>query len=207
MAIKLVLLDSGHGGESQGVYNCLAGGKSHAFKGGIFMEGVNNNLIVQELTRELNLNCGFSTRRVDVDHPLDTTLNRRVEEANMHYDLFRSKYGLKHDEILLLSIHSNAFSDTSVHGFECYANFNNRLTVNIGTRLCEKVSWTRNRGTKDGMHLYMVRKPKANSILVELGFFTHEGDRKFLTSEEGIQHVASYIKQIIQEFNHEQDNS
>lgn len=74
---------------------------------------------------------------------------------------------------LFISIHLNAGGGS---GVEAYTWKGKKLP--IATRICENISKLdfRNRGVKDGSHLYVIKKTKAECVLVECCFVDNKVD-------------------------------
>lgn len=82
---------------------------------------------------------------------------------------------------LFISIHLNAGGGT---GVECYTWKGEKLP--LAEKICENISKLgfKNRGIKDGSSLYVIRKTKCKSILVECCFLDNEQDcEKYDTNE------------------------
>ena len=202
--IKLVILDMGHGGiDATGMYHCRVGGKQVRSNGaGTFLEGVSNRFIGNELARQLE-ECGeiYDRPSISVVHCSnqveDIPLKDRSIRANTAYNAARKELGLKHEEILLVSVHSNAFKDPEVNGMEVYANLGNETTLWLADELVENQTVFRKRGWRDGSYLYMIRRPVANAVLLELGFFTSKRDRDVLRSEVAVYSLCNSLTKTI----------
>lgn len=122
--------------------------------------------------------CGFKVLHAS-DTKTDTALSTRTNFVNAQ------KGGAGAD--LYISIHANA--NTSVWGewggIETFAYPNSK-----GWKIAEKVqaqlikdSTLRNRGVKDGSHLWEIRKTKNPAILVECGFMDNLNEARLLLSD------------------------
>ena len=98
---------------------------------------------------------------------------------------------------LFLSIHCNAFSAHTGYGVECWTHKGNKHEA--AKRICENLSKLgyRNRGIKDGRHLYVVKNTTAKAILVELFFLDNYTDRK-LYLEHGADKLVTAIAEAIE---------
>ncbi|WP_404427325.1 N-acetylmuramoyl-L-alanine amidase [Ureibacillus chungkukjangi] len=166
--IKLAL-DDGHG--DNGV---TPGKRTPKFSDGSFMyENAFNKVVVKYLDKHLN-RCGFDTILVaptDADTPLVT----RVNTAN------------KAKVDAYISIHANAASGSwgSPEGVETFvgaSSFSKKLANNVHNQLIKGTS-QKNRGVKDGTHLYVIRNTIAPAILVECAFMDNEREARLLLSD------------------------
>ena len=166
--IKLAL-DDGHG--DNGV---TPGKRTPKFSDGSFMyENAFNKVVVKYLDKHLN-RCGFDTILVaptDADTPLAT----RVNTAN------------KAKVDAYISIHANAASGNwgSPEGVETFvgaSSFSKKLANNVHNQLIKGTS-QKNRGVKDGTHLYVIRNTIAPAILVECAFMDNEREARLLLSD------------------------
>ncbi len=112
--IRMVLLDAGHGGMINGVYQ-TAGKRSPVWADGSqYFEGVGNRLIRDELAKMLK-RAGVRYKYVN-EGQKDISLRQRVNIANA----YARKYGIS--KTLFISIHSDAFSKPSAHGWSCFTS-------------------------------------------------------------------------------------
>lgn len=90
---------------------------------------------------------------------------------------------------LFVSIHFNAGKS---RGTECFTWKGKKTPQAVG--VCDELHkfGFRNRGVKDGSHLYVIRKTKMNALLVETCFVDDELDYK-LYKELGVNLVAQAI--------------
>ena len=97
---------------------------------------------------------------------------------------------------LFLSIHCNASTAHTGHGVECWTY--KGAQHEAAKRICKNLSSLgyRNRGVKDGSHLYVVKKTTAKAILVELFFLDNYTDRK-LYLDHGADKIATAIAEAI----------
>ena len=126
-------------------------------------------------------------------------LNESIETRNIAYELMRLLAHTNHEVIpavidksndnlkdvvkiannakcdLFVSIHLNAGGGT---GCECYTWKGEKTKV--ATRICDELSKLgfRNRGVKDGSHLYVIKKTNANAVLIECCFVDNPSDKK-----------------------------
>lgn len=173
---KLIAIDDGHGMATAGKRTpTLPNGQKSKETGKNFMhENEFNRAVAKYLKAELERN-GFRTLMVapnDTDTPLET----RVATAN------------KAKADLYVSIHANA--NTSVWGdwggIETFTYGLKGESYRIGKLIHEEVikgTPLRNRGVKDGSHLYVVRNTTMPAVLVEYGFMDSKTDYVHLLDE------------------------
>ena len=97
---------------------------------------------------------------------------------------------------LFISIHCNASTAHTGYGVECWTY---KGTQHIAAkRICANLSSLgyRNRGIKDGRHLYVVKNTTAKAILVEMFFLDNYTDRKRYL-ELGADKIATAIAEAI----------
>ena len=172
---KLIALDDGHGMDTAGKRTpTLPNGEKSKETGKNFMhENEFNRAVVKYLDAHLK-RCGFKTLLV-APTDADTALEKRTALAN----------NKKAD--LYLSVHANAnagkFFDGG--GIETYV-YPSGESKRIGTILHKAVmkgTKFRDRGVKDGSHLWVIRKTNMPSVLFELGFMDSKQDYKYLLED------------------------
>ena len=92
---------------------------------------------------------------------------------------------------LLISIHLNAGGG---NGFEIYTWKGNTSTVT--TRICEgfiKLGY-RNRGVKNGSHLYVIKNTKCKALLIECCFVDSVIDKKLYDAKKIARAIFEAIK-------------
>lgn len=110
----------------------------------------------------------------------------------------------KHMSDLNISIHFNASghskSDGKTTGTECYVydcNKKSSKAYKFSTLVCSYLSVLgfKNRGVKDGKGLYVIRRSKTPTVLVEVCFVTDADDAKLYKAT--YKHIASDIAKAI----------
>jgi N-acetylmuramoyl-L-alanine amidase len=171
---KLIALSDGHGVDTSGKRTPTLPNGQKSETGKPYMnENLFNRAVVKYLDAELKRN-GFRTLLVaptDADTPLATRTN--LADAKK-VDLY-------------VSVHANANTGKfgTWGGIETYT-WKNGESVRIGKLIhAELLKGTklRDRGVKDGSHLWEIRKPNAPAILVEAGFMDSHTDYKYLLSD------------------------
>lgn len=90
---------------------------------------------------------------------------------------------------LHIDIHANAFNsilDDKAGGIETFVWFGNATSKAIGQVIHKHLmqgTKMKDRGVKDGSHLYMIKTPKAKCVLPELGFMDNKHDVEHLLSD------------------------
>lgn len=171
---KLIALSDGHGINTAGKRTpTLPNGQKSEVGRSYMNENLFNRAVVKYLDEELK-RCGFRTLLVaptDEDTPLEV----RTNLAN------------KHNVDLYLSVHANANTSQwgnwgGIETFTWSTGEGRRIGKIIHAELI-KGSPLRDRGVKDGNHLWEIRKPNASSVLVECGFMDSHTDYKYLLSD------------------------
>lgn len=176
---KTVVIDAGHGGSDPGSLGKDSAGNTVANEKDI------NLAIAQKLVnilKQQGINAVF-TRDSDVYW----TLDERTTFANkLNADLF-------------VSIHCNAFTDTSVNGTLVMHHTSNEysstgmLLANNILKYLPSALQTKDRGRMDGSSMYVIRKANMPSVIVENAFITNESDRAKLTNADYQQKAAQAI--------------
>lgn len=174
-----VILDPGHGGEDPGMV-----------LGRIYEKDI--NLQITEKLRALltDRGCSVFTTRDD-----DTYIS--LED--------RVKLTEKIKADLFLSIHLNAVDeDTVSSGIECYCNDSacpgsRQLAEAVQSETVNETC-ARDRGVKGESDLYVVRKSRIPSCLIEAGFLTSDIERPLLLSDDYQSRIAEGIVRGIQHY-------
>ncbi|MGN0292714.1 MAG: N-acetylmuramoyl-L-alanine amidase [Lachnospiraceae bacterium] len=178
LAGTTVILDPGHGGNDPGMV-----------LNDIYEKDI--NLQISEKLQEFltELGCTVLTTRKD-DSPV--SLEDRVQLAE------------EQEADLFISIHLNAVDEDSVSsGIESYYN---DVSCPGSRQLAEAVqaavvneTGARDRGARGDSGLYVVRKTKIPSCLIEAGFLTSDAERPLLLSDSYQTRIAEGItKGILQ---------
>jgi N-acetylmuramoyl-L-alanine amidase len=99
------------------------------------------------------------------------SLRQRVEKAN------------EQNVDVVVSIHFNDSDDDTANGTEVYAmsEGGKRYALAVLLEICKLGFF--NRGVKEGRKFYMIRRPKAKSILIEACFCDNTRDMKLFDAE------------------------
>lgn len=150
------------------VGHTLSGAGSGAI--GIKNESIENRKVANEMVDILkNLNHEVILSKIDYSKTTSEYLKKSVDIANRN----KNKYDL------FASIHFNAYN-TKAQGVETYYYKGNNTTKLLASRISNEISKLgfKNRGAKDGSHLYVVRNTLMDAILIECCFIDNSEDMK-----------------------------
>ena len=170
------LLDYGHGGNDPGA---------------IGIDGVKEKDIVLEIGKRVKYHLERHQQIVIESRDSDKTvsLSERSNKANIN----------KVD--LCISIHCNAFSQSTAQGFEIYHYAGSTRGQQLAKCILDNIKkaklCTKNRGLKTN-NLHMTREVIAPSVLIELGFITNAFDKKLIV--ENRENFAIAITKGILEY-------
>ncbi len=205
------LLDPGHGGIIEGVYQTAGKRSPHFPDGSVLYEGEFNRDIV---SRILKLTSGWAPGRhrthyrlhaIDtinlVDTEEDMPLRVRVKKAN---DIHREK-----GNCIYVSVHANAFgngrefnSAKGICSFHHYRSKNGKRLAEVLQRWLGDLTLFRNRGVLSNdrwANFYVLRKTHMPAVLSENGFMTNFDDASALLDPEVRQAIANAHFAMIQE--------
>lgn len=191
------LLDNGHGGIIDGVYQ-TKGKRSFKFKDGkVLYEGEFNRSVVNKVSDKL--------KDLGIDHVVlvntqeDVSLRKRTDKAN--------RIHARDPRTVFISVHANAHGTdwNSANGIDSfYFAKDGRESVN-GKKLAAMfqknlIEYTgrRDRGIK-GRNFHVLRETIMPSVLLECGFMTNLDEATLLTTDEYREKVANAIVKTIKE--------
>lgn len=187
---ELIVVNGGHGIATAGKRTPTLPKdlwKNTYYKDGSMREWEFNHATSKYLQAELE-RCGFRTLHAS-DTQSDTPLSTRTNFVN------KQNNGKGAD--LYVSIHANA--NTSVWGewggIETFA-YPHSDGWNIASKVQAQLikdTTLRNRGVKDGSHLWEIRKTTRSAILVECGFMDNLNEARLLLSDAYRRLVAASI--------------
>ena len=205
------LLDPGHGGMINGVYQ-TAGKRSPQFPdGSTLYEGEFNRDVVQRI---MKLASGWAPGRHKTHYPLhaidainlvateaDMPLRERVTRAN---DIHREK-----GNCIYVSVHANAFGDgktfNSAQGVCTFHHYKSKSGKRLGVSLqrwLADLTCLRDRGIRSNdswANFYVLRKTHMPAILSENGFMTNLHDANALVEPETRESIANAHFAMMQE--------
>lgn len=168
-----ILLDAGHGGKDPGHQS-----------NGISEKGI--TLKIAQKIKKLNKNKSFKFHLVRNSDAF-MSLNERVKRIN----------GLKPD--LLISLHTNASTDTDKEGVVIYQPKGNdypektrKVAVALGAKLVTANPNFSHLDVKEA-GFKVLRETKAPAVLLELGHLSNAQDRDYVSSDAGQTDIAQKI--------------
>lgn len=201
------IIDAGHGGIVDGRY--VTPGKQYKFNDGtVIYEGVVNRAI-GKLLAEMLTRAGIPYLQTTLETEADISLTERVSIANNFFRNNQSCY--------LLSIHSNAASDSSegngnkASGFEIYTSIGLTKSdelAGIAAKWYKKLFPEfpfRETKTDGGEYrnkeasFVVLTKTICPAFLVENLFYDNPDEAKFLLSPMGQQRIAACLFEIVKE--------
>lgn len=203
MSKRVYILDPGHGDidPNTGRY-VTAGNRSPVWSdGSVYYEGQGNRAIAKIVGRELSklgIKYGF-TVPIDSFHDLGRTT--RANNANK----LVTESGIPG---VLISIHSNGFSDPAAHGYEVFTSPGQTsadplaeiMFCSIGEEFPElrpRPDYTDDDSDKEAKFTVLM-KTKCPAILIESMFHTNEAECRILMSCKGKKRIAKAIVKAIQ---------
>ena len=173
----MILLDNGHGGVIDGVYQ-TSGKRSPIWSDGSqLLEGVFNREITSIL-EELCISNGIECELI-APELTDVSLKERTLRANKIYR--------ERKDAILISIHANGFSKESANGFEIFTSKgvtkSDAIAKTISKEYLLEMNELKNRGIKEA-NFYMVKRTHCPAVLIECAFMTNERECKILMTEQ-----------------------
>jgi N-acetylmuramoyl-L-alanine amidase len=198
------ILDNGHGGIIDGVYQ-TSGKRSPKWEDGTqLFEGEFNRSVVKRVVK-LCEKAGIECINL-VDTEEDLSLRWRTDKAN---DIYRERKQTDGKKCIYVSVHANGFSKESAHGWSVYTTVGETKSDKIAQVLHEKAkaefpTHKMRMDNRDGdadkeSNFWVLRKVVMPSILSENFFMTNREESRLLLSEEGRDRIAKIHFQMIQE--------
>lgn len=193
----VIILDAGHGGVINGVYQ-TAGKRSPVWEdGSVYYEGVGNREIVRKLTERLEADGleVFNSNPTDYDIPLGTRVNNINAEVRAN----------KNKKYIGVSVHSNGFSKESAHGWSVYtynkASLDSHKLANLSAEAMMKEFPDRRLRGKKSANFYILKNTICPFILTENFFHTNRYEcQNILMTEEGQNKIVNLHYNFITEF-------
>ena len=202
----LWILDNGHGGIIDGVYQ-TSGKRSPVWPDGqILYEGEFNRAIVDRLVKLCESNGIDHVNLVDTQQ--DVPLSDRTSKANQ---IAKSS----DKPCIYVSIHANGFSEEQANGWSVYTSIGETKSDKIATVLFEKAArefkgeYMRSDKYSDGdvdkeANFWVLAHTTMPAILSENFFMTNSDNcHKYLLSEDGRDRVAKIHFEMIQQIENE----
>lgn len=179
----VIVIDAGHGGFDPG-----------AVYGGVSEKDI--NLRIASSLAELFRGFGYSvvmTRSADASTETDPSLS--IAKRKTSDILNRVALAEKYSNSVLISIHQNAFQDSSQHGTQIFYGVKNKrseimaelIRLSVKKNIQPDNSRSIKKGTSD---IYILKNCKVPTVLVECGFMTNKDDMVLISDEE-------YIKKLV----------
>jgi len=193
----IVILDAGHGGMIDGVYQ-TSGKRSPIWDNGSqYFEGVGNREIVSKLTAKLN-DKGIEVFNAN-DSEKDMKLSQRVSIINKEIKSNPDK------QFIGISVHSNAFRDGRANGWSVHISGGCSIDSLIMADLSSnqmKVEFPDHvlRGVKTN-NFYILKNTICPFVLTENFFMTNEKEcKEILMTKEGQDKIVKLHFDFICEF-------
>ena len=168
---KLIVIDPGHSGKVE------PGAVS-----GEWTEAAINLQISQRLAAALGA-AGFRVAMT------------RSGEIDTDDLAFRASMANELDADLFISIHCNSFGTSKAHGFEVWHYPGSKAGLQLSACICQAAAAMvpmQLRGVKTA-NFQVLRETICPAVLVECGFISNPGDRRLLTSDEGLLYITQSI--------------
>ncbi len=177
MSVKTFILDPGHGGMIDNIYQTFPNKMYEYNKNEVFYEGVFNRQIRDKL---ITVGETWGLHIIDLcPTELDLGLDERADIANIYYRQYPNMVGI--------SLHSNAGKGT---GFEVYTSVGETMSDKYAQILCKELKKdfpeiVFRQDTADGdfdkeEQFYILKNTKAPWVLPECLFFDNYEDYKLL---------------------------
>lgn len=170
----IVVIDPGHGGIDPGKV------------------GVNGTLEKEiNLDIALKLNdilknsgiCVVMTRRTDDGLYDEDSDNKKIQDMKRRVSFIE-----EHNPKIVVSIHQNSFTQSSVHGAQCFYHEDSeegkKLASSIQKNIGMKADTDDNRQIKSDNTYYLLKNTSIPTVIVECGFLSNPEDEKLLLYEE-----------------------
>jgi len=198
------ILDNGHGGIIDGVYQ-TSGKRSPKWEDGTqLFEGEFNREVVKRIIKMCKKD-GIECINL-VDTQKDLSLRWRTDKAN---DIYRERQQSDGKKCIYVSVHANGFNKESAHGWSVYTTVGETKSDKIAQILHEKAkvefpTHKMRMDTRDGdadkeSNFWVLRKVVMPSILSENFFMTNREESQLLLSDEGRDRIAKIHFQMIKE--------
>ena len=193
------LLDPGHGGIIDGIYQTAGKRSPHFPDGSVLYEGEFNRDVVGRiihLCQENNIDC---INLVDTQE--DLSLRHRVGKANLFHK--------ENKNSIYVSVHANAFGNgrdfngaKGVCTFHHYKSKTGKRLAEVLQRWLGDLTSLKDRGVRSNdtwANFYVLRKTHMPAVLSETGFMTNYDDALALMSPTVRQEIANAHFAMIQE--------
>lgn len=178
--IYTIVIDAGHGGRDVG----CSGQNSN--------ESDINLAIAKKLKRALETG-GFRVvmTRDSSDGLYESDAgNFKLSDMNKRLDIISR---VRPD--MLVSIHQNAFEDTTLHGAQVFYQEGDKISEAFASSMQEQLRVTLGnvRGECNSSDLYILKESGVTGVLIECGFLSNTEDERLLLSEDYQERIAYSI--------------
>lgn len=168
---KIIVIDAGHGG--------------HDF--GATIDEHTEKAIAESISKKI--------KALDNNEDIEIVLLRENDEFKSLQDRVDAINKLNAD--LVISLHVNRNPNISASGIEIFVNEDNKNYESSKKHAEELVNilsteTLKSRGVKIAP-FYILKNSNSPAMTIELGFLSNENDRKYITSDEGQNEIASKI--------------
>jgi N-acetylmuramoyl-L-alanine amidase len=192
---KTVVLDNGHGGMINGVYQ-TAGKRSPKYSRGVLYEGMFNRWVVNRIKEQLD-RLSIPYYNISPEDK-DVSLSSRVSRADAIYNENRDTW--------LLSIHANGGGGKGIEGFTSVGETGSDAIAEIVLGNLERdlknqsMRFDMSDGDKDKeSNFYILRNPAMPAFLLECGFMDNEADYTNLWDKCYMELLVNSIVRSIKE--------
>lgn len=179
----VIVIDVGHGGNDPGKIS-ISGTKEKDI-----------NLIIAKQLKNILTKDGYT---VFLTRESDTNLADTYATNQKRSDLSsRIRFIQEHKANLVISIHQNSFSDSSVHGSQVFYQKSNKQSECLALCLqnsLSKLDTTNKRLAKESDSLYLLKNSSVPTVLIECGFLSNPNEEALLTDADYQSKLALYIK-------------
>lgn len=198
MSRFVFILDPGHGGVKEGVYQ-TKGKRSPIWEdGSVYYEGEGNRNLVKKIGERLdNLEIEYYYT-VEPEDPTDVSLSARVAFINKLK--FKNKIGI--------SIHSDAFSKPEAHGWSVFTSVGETTSDKVATIIYNEFkrvfpNETTRLDKSDGdpdkeSQFYILKNTVCPMVLIENFFMTNPREcKEILMTKEGQEKIVDFVVNAI----------
>lgn len=183
----VVVIDAGHGGSDPGK---------------VGVTGVNEkdiNLSIATMLKDALEDRGVKvvmTRTSDSSLATPGAVNKKTSDMNNRIEIINS---CKAD--LMISIHQNSYTDSSVHGAQVFyhgtSHDGRKIAEALQQKLISEIDPDNNRAAKEGNEYFILRKSMCPGVIVECGFLSSPNETARLVDEGYQEKLASAIADCV----------
>ncbi len=185
---KIIYIDPGHGGIDSGT---SANG----------IKEKNINLLLSQILKESLEYKGYKvllTRDGDYDLASLNSKNRKRDDMKKRVEMINSSNCL-----LYLSIHTNEFSDSSVHGAQTFYNSNNLSNKNLAIAIQNAIKNNLKNTKREAISItdkYLTDNIQKVGCLVEIGFISNNEELSLLQDHNYLLSMSNAIIEGVEEY-------